>query len=117
MRAIQSFEGVFLHRAPIDMRKSLDGLAAIVTHEIRQPLDGRFLFAFSGRRRDRVKLLWWDKTGLALTYKRLERDRFPWPKAGDLVYTLSTLDLEWLLDGVDLAKVKRHRPAKFADGW
>jgi transposase len=73
MRALSSFDGVFLHREPVDMRKSIDGLSAIIRHEIGKPVCGRFLFVFAGRSRDRIKVLYFDRTGYALWYKRLEK--------------------------------------------
>ena len=89
-----------------DMRKSIDGLAALVVSVLRaDPLCGE-LFVFVSRRRDRVKILYWDRHGFALWYKRLERGRYPhvaW-LAEDGV-SLSELSL-WL-EGVDLARTRR----------
>lgn len=88
-----------------DMRRSIDGLAqAVVDSLARQPLSGE-VFVFGNRARDKVKLLWYDRNGFWLAYKRLERGRFRWPvNAG--VMDLGQLHL--LLEGVDL-KVPRFK--------
>lgn len=103
---------VHLHRAPVDMRLSFDRLAGLARDVCRaDPLSGHF-FVFGSRRRDRVKILYWDRDGLALWYKRLERGTFPWPAGDDASVTLTPLELSLLLDGVDLARanLRRRRP-------
>jgi transposase len=102
---------IFLCLAPTDMRKSIDGLAGLASEILRQdPLSGH-LFVFVGRRRDRVKLLYWDSDGYALWYKRLERGSFRLPAAttDQTSLTLSAAELTLLLSGIDLASVKRSR--------
>jgi transposase len=102
---------VFLCTRPTDMRKSFDALLALAQeHLARDVLEGG-LFVFINRRRDRVKLLWWDRDGLALFYKRLEAGTFQLP-AGDAHTTgleLDATELALLLAGVDLASVKRRK--------
>jgi transposase len=72
---------VFMAVAPIDMRKSFDGLCAVVMETLQgNPLDGH-LFLFRGKRSDRIKALIWDRNGLAIWYKRLEKGRFGGPRA------------------------------------
>jgi transposase len=74
-----------------------------------------YLFLFTNRRRDRIKALYWDKTGFAIWYKRLEQDRFAWPrKADDATIELTQQQLSWLLDGYDFTKLRPHQPMKFA---
>lgn len=72
MRVIRDFDTVYLHRAPVDFRKSIDGLAAIVERELALDPFARSLFVFTCRRRNKVKILYFDRTGFALWYKRLE---------------------------------------------
>lgn len=101
---------VFLCTRPTDMRKSFDSLAALAQeHLARDVLQGG-LFVFLNRRRDRVKLLWWDGDGLALFYKRLEAGTFQLPPAGAGAagLELDATELSLLLSGVDLASVKRR---------
>ena len=101
---------IFLAAAPADMRKGFDGLARLVEmHQL--DLYSGHLFAFLSRRADRVKILTWDRGGFVLYYKRLERGRFRWPalEAGAQHVTLDAGQLAMLLDGVDLARVRRSR--------
>jgi transposase len=108
---------VFLCTRPTDMRKSFDGLQGMVREFLGQdPLSGH-LFLFFNRRRDRIKLLWWDRDGLAIWYKRLEAGTFQQlepgtcvgPSSGEAGIELSTTDLALLLTGVDLASARRRK--------
>jgi transposase len=98
--------GVWLVAEAYDMRKSIDGLAQAVVDALqRQPLSGE-VFVFGNRSRDKIKLLWWDRHGFWLAYKRLERGRFRWPRTGGAI-GLSELTL--LLEGVDLRTPRLRR--------
>lgn len=102
---------IFLAVTPTDMRKNHDGLAALVEHVLQaNPLSGH-LFVFRNKRADRIKLLYWDGDGYALWYKRLEKGTFRFPAAEDGVarVDIASADFTMLLDGVDLASVKRHK--------
>jgi transposase len=107
---------VFLCTLPTDMRKSFDSLAGLVQQHLDQdPLSGD-LFVFRSKRGDRVKLLYWDQDGLAIWYKRLEEGTFVLPAAndkrarvGEHGLVLRPAELAMLLDGIDLASVKRQR--------
>ena len=102
---------IFWSVAPTDMRKSFDSLSALVAEHLGQdPLSGH-LFVFTSRRRDRVKLLYFEKGGLAIWYKRLEEGTFagPKPSGNGKSVQLSAEDLSLLLAGVDLASVKRRK--------
>ncbi|MDY7110164.1 MAG: IS66 family insertion sequence element accessory protein TnpB [Planctomycetota bacterium] len=101
---------VFLHAAPTDMRKGFDSLAALVREGMgHDPLSGH-LFLFISRRRDRIKLLYWDRDGYALWYKRLEQGTFRVPRTapGAAVAELTASELAMLLDGIDLRSVRRR---------
>lgn len=79
MRSVREFSAIYLHRAPVDGRKMINGLAAIVESEMgKSPMDGS-LFVFTGRRRDSIRLLYWDRCGFCLWMKKLEKERFRWP--------------------------------------
>ena len=101
---------VWLATEPVDLRKGFEGLAALVEQSGMSLYSGE-LFVFLSKRRDRVKVLWWDRGGLALFYKRLERGRFlPAPApAGQAHLGLDHVQLAMLLDGVDLRQVRRLR--------
>ncbi|AKM29339.1 transposase [Pandoraea faecigallinarum] len=101
---------VYLHRDAIDFRKSINGLAGLVEADGMDPF-GSALYAFSNRRRDRIKLLGWGGNGFWLLMKRLEEDRFVWPRRPQAVMELTTEQLHWLLEGIDIEAVRRH-PAR-----
>jgi len=93
---------VFLATGITDLRKSINGLSALVEEEMNlSPFTGA-LFGFCNRKRDLIKLLYWDRNGFALWMKRLEKDRFPWPNAKDSRLDISGWELRWLLDGLEL---------------
>jgi transposase len=115
MKGPSGFTGIYLHRDPIDFRKWVDGLVAIVKTEMRLDPHQTYLFLFTNRRRDRIKALYWDKTGYAIWYKRLEQDRFAWPsKAAEKTLVLTQQQLEWLLDGYDFTRLRPHQELRFA---
>lgn len=103
---------IWLGTAPVDLRKSFDGLAAQVRQVLADdPLSGH-LFVFRNRRGDRVKLLSWDEDGFVIIYKRLEEGVFRWPAvaAGQASVSLRAAELAMLLDGIDWQKAARgHR--------
>jgi transposase len=107
---------VFLCTLPTDMRKSFDSLAGLVHSHLGQDALSGDLYVFRSRRGDRLKLLYWDEDGYALWYKRLEEGSFVLPAAdgtraaaGDHGLVLRPAELAMLLDGVDLANVKRQK--------
>ena len=95
---------VWLATAPVDMRKSFDGLAEVVRAFLgHDPLSGN-LFVFRNKSSQRVKVLWWDREGLAIFYKRLERGEFRFPKGGDKKsLAIDSAQLLRLLSGLELA--------------
>ena len=102
---------VYLGTAPADLRKGFDGLSALVQQVFgREPLDGH-LFLFLNRRRDRIKILYWDRDGLALWYKRLEAGTFQLPAGrGDAQgLELDATQLAMLLGGIDVHSAQRRK--------
>jgi transposase len=100
---------VFVCLVPVDMRWSFDGLAAAAEQVMSQdPLSGH-LFVFHGRRGDRVKILYWDRDGYALWYKRLEAGVFGFPSDAEAAKEITAADLGLILEGIDLRSVKRHK--------
>lgn len=100
---------VFLCTQPADMRRSFDGLAVMAEYVMqRDPFSGH-LFVFCNKRSDRVKILYWDRTGYAIWYKRLEKGsfRFPAVDAKDCL-EIEAMDLAMLLEGIELSSVKRR---------
>ena len=102
---------VYLYDQPVDMRKSMDGLSVIVEQSMALSPFSKSLFVFMNKRRDKLKILYWEKNGFVLWYKRLEKQRFCRAKAeGTMV--LSVKELNWLLDGYDIFNFKPHEPVK-----
>lgn len=106
---IQLPEGtkIYMAVAPVNMRKSFDGLAAIVLDVLKQNPLSNHLFVFRNRAADKVKVLWWDRNGFSIYYKRLEKGRFKFPKLNRTSITLTQQELELLLDGIDITRLKR----------
>jgi transposase len=106
---------VYLHRAPIDMRLGRNGLAAIAQEVIKaDPFEGG-LFLFVGKRFDALKILWWERNGFVLWWKKIEgRDKFHWPRLlQEEVVGLTVEQLNWLLDGYDIW-TQPHQMLRFA---
>jgi transposase len=100
---------IYVATGPTDLRRSIDGLSALVRDRLTlDPLSGH-LFLFRNRRGDRLKILVWDQSGFLLLYKRLERGTFAWPAEDDgAPVELRSRDLLLLLAGVDLAQTRRR---------
>jgi transposase len=98
---------IFMAAVPIDMRRSFDGLCVAVMEVLKaNPLQGH-LFLFRGKRSDRVKALIWDRNGLAIWYKRLEKGKYRWPSCEASSLEISEQELSLLLDGVDFTRIRR----------
>ena len=96
---------IFVATAPVDFRKGHDGLAALVqSHLKRHPFDGA-IYVFRAKRADRLKLIYWDGTGLVLAYKRLEKNTFKWPAIKDGLLRLDPAQFEALFGGLDWRRV------------
>lgn len=112
MLSLPSAVRIYLYAAPTDMRKSFDSLAALVQEHVSiDPFSGHW-FVFRSRRGDRVKLLYWDRDGLVLYYKRLEEGTFRFPAAMDAKaksVEVTSEELSLLLWGIDPASVKRQK--------
>jgi transposase len=100
---------IFIGSTPIDMRKSIDGLHAIVKDELAEDPYSGHLFVFVSRRRDRVKILLFDRGGFVLVYKRLERGQFKLPHMdpSTMAVEVDATQLTMLLDGIDFGRVRR----------
>lgn len=114
MLTLPSSVRVYLAAEPVDLRRGHDGLVALVRNAWKlNPFDGH-LFVFLGRRRDRVKILAWDRNGFVLYYKRLSQGRFRMPEvpANATRVEMDATTLAMLLDGIDVQKVRR--PARWS---
>lgn len=111
MRGVSEFPEVFLHREFVDFRKSINGLCVIVEQEMALSPFSEALFVFCNKRRDKLKILYWDATGFCLWYKRLEQAKFHWPrKCFEPTVALSAEQLQWLLQGLNIEQLIPHKP-------
>jgi transposase len=102
---------VWLVVEAIDMRAGIDGLSVRIQNTLgRSPCDGS-AYAFANRRRNRIKLLVWDGTGVWLCHRRLHQGHFVWPSAHTPVVTLSAAQWQWLISGVDWQRLEAAAPA------
>lgn len=103
---------VLVATKPVDFRKGIDGLAALVKEHLKLDPYGGTIFVFRAKRSDRIKLLIWDGSGLVLVYKRLEGGQFRWPRIDDGVMRLSAAQFSALLEGLDWSRVHARRVAR-----
>ena len=113
MRPPNELSCVYLYRDPIDFRKSYNGLAALVEQELgHDPFSGH-LYVFTNKRKNKIKLLFWETNGFVLYYKALQEERFKWPKRVDELVTLNGQQINWLLDGYDINLMKPHKKLEY----
>ena len=93
-----------------DLRRGIDGLASLVQQQFELDPFSNTLFLFCGRRRDRIKGLYWEGNGFILLYKRLESGSFQWPRNGAEARELSWQQYRWLMEGLSVEQPKAHRP-------
>jgi transposase len=99
---------VYLHREPVDFRAGINSLAVLVQEGMGLDPFAPAVFAFCNRRRDRMKLLFFDRSGFVLVLKRLTEDKFRWPRRQETVVALTSEQLHWILDGMDIDAMVRH---------
>jgi transposase len=98
---------VFVRPGVTDLRKQINGLAVMVQGELKlDPFSGS-LYLFCNRNRKLLKLLYWDRNGFCMWQKRLERDRFPWPKSEEAARQITQAQLRMLLAGIDFWNAHR----------
>jgi transposase len=105
---------VFLAIGHTDMRKSINGLSVLVAQNLeKDPLSGH-LFAFCNKRRNMVKILYWDRNGFCLWHKRLEKQFFRWPKDEKEICEIDHRQLDWLLEGLEIHQQNAHHRLSYA---
>lgn len=108
MLTLSNIHRVYLAAGTTDLRKSIDGLAALVQEGFGLDPFSPSLFVFCNRERNKIKILYWDLNGFWLFYRRLERGTFRWPTGSEGVVTVSYRELRWLLDGLSLSQRYAH---------
>jgi len=101
-------EHIYIACGYTDMRRSIDGLATVVQQSFRLDPFSNSLFLFCGKRRDRIKALYWEGDGFVLLYKRLERGSFQWPRSESEVRDLSHQQFRWLMEGLSIDQPRAH---------
>jgi transposase len=104
---------IYLRTGSTDMRKQVNGLAGLVQNEMKLNPFHPGYFVFCNKTRHLLKILYWDKTGFAMWYKRLEKNnKFPWPMDRQAVQNITSEQIEWLLSGIDFFKI--HKKLQFS---
>ena len=103
---------IYIKPGPTDMRKQINGLSVMIEEEFGEGVFSGNLFMFCNRNRRRLKILYWDRNGFCMWLKRLEKDRFPWPKHGEEAVEITKDNLLMLLDGIDFFNV--HKKLNFS---
>lgn len=109
MRSPESFKSFYLYNGRVDFRKWIDGLSAIVQFEMKQIIKEESLYVFVSKCRQKIKIIYWDKTGYAVWYKRLETEKFPKISSAQESLDLSMEHLKFFLEGGDFTKLKTHK--------
>lgn len=114
MKMFVGVNEIYLHRDTVDFRKAINGLVLIVEQQMQLSPFIEALFVFNNRSRDKIKVLYWDKTGFCLWYKRLEKDKFKWPrKHSNTTVTITDEQWHWLLSGYDIQKMQGHQTMNY----
>ena len=101
---------VYLACGYTDLRQGIDGLAGKVQQQFHLEPFERALFLFCGRRKDRIKGLYWEEDGFVLLYKRLEAGRYQWPRDGEEAKQITAQQYRWLMEGLEIEQAKANRP-------
>lgn len=110
MRPSNDGPTVYLCVQPVDFRKSINGLSLLVEQSLELNPFEPVLYVFINRKRDKLKILYWEKNGFCLWYKCLQQERFKWPATSvGITVTLSSESLNWLIDGFDLWRNQPHQ--------
>lgn len=116
MRPANNLPEVYLCLEPVDFRKGIIGLAAMVETALKHnPFTGG-LFVFTNRRRNGIKILYWEESGFCLWHKRLEKEQFHWLRrtGEEAVTSISGQQLNWLLDGYDITRMRPHKKLEYS---
>ena len=115
IRPANDLPSVYLCRDVVDFRKGINGLAILVEADLAQDPFSERLFVFCNRKRDKIKMLYWESSGFCLWQKRLEKARFQWPRKVDSeVVTFTGQQLNWLLDGYDVMRMQAHEKLSYS---
>ena len=103
---------VYLAMGITDMRKSINGLSVLVSEQMELDVFSGHLFVFCNRKKNIIKVLYWDRNGFCLWHKRLEKDCFKWSENRKEIMAISKQELSWLIDGINIYQA--HKPLKYS---
>ena len=112
---ITACENIYIACGYTDMRKSIDGLAAVVQEQFHLDPFSNTLFLFCGRHRNKMKALLWEGDGFILLYKRLENGSFKWPRKETEAKPITGQQFRWLMEGLQIEQKQSIQPAKKGD--
>ncbi|MDE7203252.1 MAG: IS66 family insertion sequence element accessory protein TnpB [Lachnospiraceae bacterium] len=113
---ITAVDEIYIVCGYTDMRRSIDGLCAIVEHQLHMDPRKSAVYLFCGRRCDRIKLLMWDRDGFLLLYKRMEVEgRFRWPRNQTEARLLTWQQFDWLMSGLEIEQPKAFKSPENVD--
>jgi transposase len=104
---------VYIAINPVDMRKSINGLSSLVAGELKMDPLSDGLFVFSNRTRKIIKILYWHYNGFCIWHKRLEKGKFHWARNHKEVLQVGSRELSWLVEGLDIKKLKAHKQLNY----
>jgi len=113
MLSVPTGGSIYLAIDPVDMRGSFDRLSGIIQSELNNNVLTDGLFVFRNKAGDKLKLIYWDRNGLVIVYKRLEKGSFKWPVKTAKKMTITRQELELLLDGINISRLKRFPELTF----
>lgn len=105
---------IFFYAEPINMKKSIDGLSMMIAQHVSSKIQGGTYYVFYNRGKDKVKILYWERNGFCLWYKRLEKEHFKIPQINETGIELTAQQLRWLLDGLDYTKIQGHKEVSYS---
>ena len=108
MKSIEQFQNLYLYREPVDMRKYRNGLCEIIVHKMKRDVFTSSLFIFTNKKKDILRIIYWDKTGFAVWSKKLDEQKYRWPKKMFSGQELKITDkqLQLLFNGIDITAHK-----------
>ena len=109
---ISQAKNIYIVCGYTDMRKSIDGLSAIVQQNFKLDVFSGSLFLFCGKKCDRIKALLWEEDGFVLLYKRLENGKYKWPRNSEEAKLITNQEFRWLMEGLSIEQKTPIRPAK-----
>ncbi len=105
---------ILFYSKPIDMRNSIDGLSMKVSQHLCSEVKVGTFYVFYNKGKDKLKILYWERNGFCLWYKRVEKQRFKISKISERGIELTLQQLRWILDGLDYTKLQGHNPLKYS---